>query len=134
MTSGDPSWHGLSSCGLPGGAFEDADASLELLVTPGTPGDEPPFALPESLAVARETSTPRAAEPSRNVQASVTVMVAGAVDHTAAEAAGPVEALDTAPRRALAPHLPTLGLLQLVYSYEWAARHAASLACLFPTA
>jgi 2-isopropylmalate synthase len=165
-----------------GWAFEDADASFELLVTRGTPGDEPPFALLESLVVAHETSTPRAAEPSQNVQASVKVLVAGAVVHTAAEAAGPVEALDTALRRALAPHFPTLASVQLVDyrvrvidgdqgtgatvrvgidssdgeqvwttvgcsanilqasalalvdSYEWAARHAASLACLSPTA
>jgi 2-isopropylmalate synthase len=165
-----------------GWAFEDADASFELLVTRGTPGDLAPFALQESLVVAHETSAPRAAEPSQNVQASVKVLVAGTVVHTAAEAAGPVEALDTALRRALAPHFPGLASVQLVDyrvrvidgdhgtgatvrvgidssdgervwttvgcsanilqasalalvdSYEWAARHAASLACLSPTA
>ena len=165
-----------------GWAFEDADASFELLVIRGTPGDLPPFALQESLVVAHETSTPRAAEPSQNVQASVKVTVAGALVHTAAEGSGPVEALDTALRRALAPHFPGLASVQLVDyrvrvidgdqgtgatvrvgidssdgeqvwttvgcsanilqasalalvdSYEWAARHAASLACLSPTA
>jgi 2-isopropylmalate synthase len=165
-----------------GWAFEDADASFELLVTRGTPGDAAPFALLESLLVAHQTSEPRAAEPSQNVQASVKVMVAGTVVHTAAEAPGPVEALDLALRRALAPHFPGLASVQLldyrvrvidgdqgtgatvrvgidstdgervwttvgcsanilqasalalVDSYEWAARHADSLACLSPTA
>ncbi|HVB14582.1 MAG TPA: citramalate synthase [Candidatus Dormibacteraeota bacterium] len=164
-----------------GWAFEDADASFELLVIRGTPGDQAPFALQESLVVAHETSAPRAAEPSQNVQASVKVMVSGTLVHTAAEAAGPVEALDLALRRALAPHFPSLASVQLldyrvrvidgdqgtgatvrvgidssdgervwttvgcsanilqasalalVDSYEWAARHAASLACLSPT-
>ena len=165
-----------------GWAFEDADASFELLVTRGIPGDSAPFALQESLVVAHETSAPRAAEPSRSVHASVKVLVAGTVVDTAAEAAGPVEALDTALRRALAPHFPSLAsvklvdyrvrvidgdrgtaatvrvgidssdgervwttvgcsanilqasALALVDSYEWAARHAESLACLSPTA
>jgi 2-isopropylmalate synthase len=165
-----------------GWAFEDADASFELLVTRSAPGDVPPFALQESLVVAHQTSEPRAAEPSQNVQASVKVSVAGTVAHTAAEGAGPVEALDTALRRALTPHFPNLAAVRLVDyrvrvidgdrgtgatvrvgidssdgeqlwttvgcsvnilqasalalidSYEWAARHAASLACLSPTA
>jgi 2-isopropylmalate synthase len=165
-----------------GWAFEDADASFELLVTRSSPGDAPPFALQESLVVAHETSAPRAAEPSSNVHATVKVLVAGTVVHAAAEAAGPVEALDTALRRALAPHFPGLASVQLVDyrvrvidgdqgtgatvrvgidssdgervwttvgcspnilqasalalvdSYEWAARHAESLACLSPTA
>ncbi|HVC39897.1 MAG TPA: citramalate synthase [Candidatus Dormibacteraeota bacterium] len=164
-----------------GWAFEDADASFELLVTRGTSGDVPPFALQESLVVAHETSSPRAEEPSQSVQASVKVTVAGTLVHTAAEAAGPVEALDLALRRALAPHFPSLAsvrlldyrvrvidgdqgtgatvrvgidssdgeqvwstvgcsanilqasALALVDSYEWAARHAASLVCLSPT-
>ncbi|MGH7642333.1 MAG: citramalate synthase [Candidatus Dormibacteria bacterium] len=97
-----------------GWAFEDADASFELLVTRGTPGDSAPFALQESLVVAHETSTPRPAEPSGNVHASVKVLVGGALVHTAAEAAGPVEALDIALRRALAPHFPTLATVKLL--------------------
>jgi len=165
-----------------GWAFEDADASFELLVTRSTPGDVAPFAVQESLLVAHETSAPQAAQPSQNVQASVKVLVAGTVVHTAAEASGPVEALDLALRRALAPHFPSLAAVQLldyrvrvidgdrgtgatvrvgidssdgervwttvgcssnilqasalalVDSYEWAARHAESLALLSPTA
>jgi len=165
-----------------GWAFEDADASFELLVTRGAPGDVPPFALEESLVVAHETSAPKADEPSRNVQASVKVSVAGTVVHTAADGTGPVEALDTALRRALIPHFPGLASVQLVDyrvrvidgdqgtgatvrvgidssdgdqvwttvgcsanilqasalalidSYEWAVRHAGSLASLSPTA
>ncbi|MGA7363131.1 MAG: citramalate synthase [Candidatus Dormiibacterota bacterium] len=165
-----------------GWAFEDADASFELLVQRGLPGDIAPFSLEESLLVAHETAAPRAAEPSQNVQASVKVVVSGTLVHTAAEASGPVEALDLALRRALAPHFPSLAAvklldyrvrvidgdqgtgatvrvgidssdgeqvwttvgcsanilqasaLALVDSYEWAARHAESLARLSPTA
>ncbi len=103
----------LKALEMQGWAFEDADASFELLVLRGTAGDVVPFSLQESLVVAHETSAPRAEEPSRDVQASVKVAVAGVVVHTAAEGAGPVEALDTALRRALTPHFPGLAAVRL---------------------
>ncbi|MGH7698000.1 MAG: citramalate synthase, partial [Candidatus Dormibacteria bacterium] len=97
-----------------GWAFEDADASFELLVARTLGGDRRPFALQESLVVAHETQGPRAQVAARNVQAQVKVRVAGASIHTAAEGAGPVEALDVALRRALTPHFPYLTQVELV--------------------
>ncbi len=95
-----------------GWAFEDADASFELLVTRSQSGNEAPFAVLESLVVAHEQALGQ--DPSGGIQASVKVEVGGALVHTAAEGAGPVEALDGALRRALIPHFPELAKVHLV--------------------
>ncbi len=96
-----------------GWAFEDADASFELLVRREQPGDRAPFALREVLVVARQETS--ADGPARqSVETSVKLEVAGALVHTAAEGSGPVEALDLALRRALVPHFPQLAQVQLL--------------------
>ncbi len=95
-----------------GWAFEDADASFELLVTRSAGGDAAPFELTESLVVAHEHA--HAQDDSPGIQASVKVKVGGALVHTAADGAGPVEALDSALRRALIPHFPHLATVRLI--------------------
>ncbi len=96
-----------------GWAFEDADASFELLVARSLPEDVPPFELCETLVVAHE-QLGDAPETVTGVQASVKVRVTGVLVHTAAEGTGPVEALDGAIRRALVPHFPFLSEVSLV--------------------
>ncbi|MHB8394796.1 MAG: citramalate synthase, partial [Candidatus Dormibacteria bacterium] len=96
-----------------GWAFEDADASFELLVARTLPEDVPPFELCEMLVVAHE-QVRDSIEAVTGVQASVKVRVTGALVHTAAEGTGPVEALDGAIRRALVPHFPFLADVRLV--------------------
>ncbi len=97
-----------------GWAFEDADASFELLVARALPGDAAPFALQESLVVAHDQDSLRAADASHQVEASVKVRVGPNLVHTAATGNGPVEALDGALRRALTSHFPILAQVQLV--------------------
>ncbi|MGH7610900.1 MAG: citramalate synthase [Candidatus Dormibacteria bacterium] len=97
-----------------GWAFEDADASFELLVTRTCSGGRRPFSLQESLVVAHETQGLSARVGAGQVQAQVKVRVGTAVVHTAAEGFGPVEALDLALRRALTPHFPELATIELV--------------------
>ncbi|MHB8332158.1 MAG: citramalate synthase, partial [Candidatus Dormibacteria bacterium] len=97
-----------------GWAFEDADASFELLVTRALPGDTAPFALQESLVVAHDQDGVQATDLAHQVEASVKVRVGTTLVHTAATGNGPVEALDGALRRALTPHFPTLADVQLV--------------------
>jgi 2-isopropylmalate synthase len=93
-----------------GWAFEDADASFELLARRELGPDSPPFAVLDSLVVASGGGQAR----ERKVQASVKVEVRGVVVHTAAEGLGPVAALDSALRRALVPHFPELAQVELV--------------------
>jgi len=97
-----------------GWAFEDADASFELLVARALPGDSAPFALQESLVVAHDQDSLQAADAAHQVEASVKVRVGPTLVHTAATGNGPVEALDGALRRALTPHFPILARVQLV--------------------
>ena len=93
-----------------GWAFEDADASFELLVRRELGADPAPFAVLDSLVVASGGGPAR----ERGVQASVKVEVRGVVVHTAAEGPGPVAALDSALRRALVPRFPELAQVELV--------------------
>lgn len=93
-----------------GWAFEDADASFELLVRRHLSPTPTPFRVTESLVVAHG----HAGSPGAGVQASVKVEVGGVLVHTAAEGSGPVEALDRALRRALVPHFPELAAVELV--------------------
>jgi 2-isopropylmalate synthase len=89
--------------------FEAADGSFEMLIRRAAPGYRPPFELLE-FRVIDEKRGPEEA-PS---QATVKLKVGSAVMHTVAEGAGPVNALDTAIRRALLPHYPQLAEVHLV--------------------
>ena len=92
-----------------GFSFEAAEASVTMLMRRQLPGYTPPFELIDFL-VNVEHRTGRGIFS----EAMVKVRVAGEVLHTAAEGDGPVNALDAALRKALAPRYPEVGSFQLV--------------------
>jgi 2-isopropylmalate synthase len=89
--------------------FEAAEGSFEMLVRRSAPDYEPPFELMDFTVIVEE----RGANPVRS-QAMVKLRVGDEVMHTAAEGAGPVNALDQAIRKALVPHYPELTDVHLV--------------------
>ncbi len=92
-----------------GMAFEGAEASFELLIRRHSPGYEAPFQIVDYTALVeqREGREQRA-------EATVKVAVDGEVLHTAADGNGPVNALDTALRKALSAFYPELDSMHLV--------------------
>jgi 2-isopropylmalate synthase len=92
-----------------GVSFEGAEASFELLIRRYQPGYAPPFDVLDCtvLIEQREGRELRA-------EATVKVRVAGEVLHTAADGNGPVNALDTAMRKALRAFYPSLDKVHLV--------------------
>jgi 2-isopropylmalate synthase len=90
-------------------AFEGAEASFELLVKRHKAGYERPFELCDyTVLVEQRGGAEMLAE------ATVKVEVAGEVLHTAADGNGPVNALDTALRKALGAFYPQLDAVHLV--------------------
>jgi 2-isopropylmalate synthase len=89
--------------------FEAAEGSFEMLVRRSAPDYEPPFELMDFTVIVEE----RGVNPVRS-QAMVKLRVGDEVMHTAAEGAGPVNALDQAIRKALVPHYPELTDVHLV--------------------
>jgi 2-isopropylmalate synthase len=92
-----------------GVSFEGAEASFELLIRRYQPGYAAPFDVLDCtvLIEQREGRELRA-------EATVKVRVAGEVLHTAADGNGPVNALDTAMRKALRAFYPSLDKVHLV--------------------
>ena len=92
-----------------GHQFEAADGSFEMLVRRSAPDYRPPFELLGFTVIVegRNGGTTTA-------QAMVQLQVDGEVIHTAAEGAGPVNALDCAVRKALLPRYPQLADVRLV--------------------
>src|SRR5205823_3595565 len=92
-----------------GHQFEGADGSFEMLVRRSAPDYRPPFELLGFTVIVegRNGGTTTA-------QAMVQLRVDGEVIHTAAEGAGPVNALDCAVRKALLPRYPELAEVHLV--------------------
>ncbi|MCU0504866.1 MAG: citramalate synthase [Chloroflexi bacterium] len=92
-----------------GASFEGAEGSFELLVRRNQPGYEAPFRIVDYTVIIeqREGREQRA-------EATVKVEVADEVLHTAADGNGPVNALDTALRKALAAFYPVLDGVRLV--------------------
>jgi 2-isopropylmalate synthase len=92
-----------------GASFEGAEGSFELLVRRHQPGYEAPFRIVDYTVIIeqREGREQRA-------EATVKVEVADEVLHTAADGNGPVNALDTALRKALAAFYPVLDGVRLV--------------------
>ncbi len=89
--------------------FEAADGSFEMLVRRSSADYRPPFELLGfTVIVERQSSGDLKA------QAMIQLRVGEAVMHTAAEGAGPVNALDNAVRKALLPHYPELADVRLV--------------------
>ena len=83
--------------------FEAADGSFEMLVRRSAPDYQPPFELLDYTAfMSREGGGPPKA------QAMVRLKIGDEILHTAAEAEGPVNALDRAIRKALLVYYPEL--------------------------
>jgi 2-isopropylmalate synthase len=89
--------------------FEAAEGSFEMLVRRAAPDYEPPFELLDFTVVVSKHG-----DRDMTSQAMVKLRVGDEVMHTAAEGAGPVNALDRAIRKALLPHYPELADVQLV--------------------
>jgi 2-isopropylmalate synthase len=89
--------------------FEDAEATVELMLRRAQPGYVRPFELLDFMTVVENRE-------GRGVlaEANVKVKVGSEISHTAAEGDGPVNALDTALRKALRPHYPQLDDVRLV--------------------
>ncbi len=89
--------------------FEGAEASFELLIKRRQPDYAPPFTLLDFLVLV-ETRGGR----SILSEATVKIQVGDEVQHTAAEGNGPVNALDTAMRKALVSAYPQLEHVRLL--------------------
>jgi 2-isopropylmalate synthase len=89
--------------------FEAADGSFEMLVRRSSPDYRPPFELLGFTVIVERRSAG-----DMTAQAMIQLRVGDAVMHTAAEGAGPVNALDNAVRKALLPHYPELADVRLV--------------------
>jgi 2-isopropylmalate synthase len=90
-------------------AFEGAEGSFELLVKRHKAGYEPPFALCDYTVLVEQRGGAELL-----AEATVKVEVAGEVLHTAADGNGPVNALDSALRKALGAFYPQLDAVHLV--------------------
>ncbi|MEA3338374.1 MAG: citramalate synthase, partial [Chloroflexota bacterium] len=86
-----------------GFTFEGAEASVELLLHRSQPGYRPPFEMVDFTAIVEHRE-------GRGIfaEATIKVRVGDQIFHTAAEGNGPVNALDAALRKALAPVYPHL--------------------------
>jgi 2-isopropylmalate synthase len=89
--------------------FEAAEGSFEMLLRRSAPGYRPPFELLD-FTVLVEKRGGQAVQ----AQATVKLRIGEDVMHTAAEGAGPVNALDRALRKALVPFHPCLQQVRLV--------------------
>jgi 2-isopropylmalate synthase len=88
--------------------FEGAEGSVELLIRRSRPGYRPPFELLDFHLLVRGSHNGNMA-----AEATVKVRVGDKVIHTAADGNGPVNALDTAVRKALLPFYPDLADVHL---------------------
>ena len=89
--------------------FEAAEGSFEMLLRRSMPGYVPPFELLDFTVIVEK----RGGQPVQ-AQATVKLRMGDAIVHTAAEGAGPVNALDRALRKALVPVHPELEQVRLV--------------------
>jgi 2-isopropylmalate synthase len=92
-----------------GAQLEAAEGTFEMLVRRATPGYVVPFELREYTVVVE-----RRVEGRSRARATVEMRVGGTSVRTSAEGDGPVHALDSAVRLALAPHIPAVLETQLV--------------------
>ncbi len=89
--------------------FEAAEGSFEMLVRRSADDYTPPFELLDFTVIVEKRGDHGIAS-----QATVKVRVGDQLMHTAAEGEGPVNALDSAIRKALLPHYPDLAEVRLV--------------------
>lgn len=96
--------------------YEQAAASFDLLVHRARPDYKPPFELVDFMVVVEKRRRPPALKGLEEVlaEAVVKVRVGDEVMHTAAEGAGPVNALDMALRKALLQFYPSLSVVELI--------------------
>ncbi len=88
--------------------YEAAEGSFELLVRRADPGYQPPFEMLDAMVVVEQRNgLPMLSE------ATVKLRVGDEIVHTAADGSGPVNALDTAMRKALVPFYPQLAAVHL---------------------
>lgn len=99
----------LKSLENEGYVFEDADASLEILMKRETGNVEIPFEL-EALRIIIEKNTN---DGLTHTEAVIKLRVGDKIEHTAAEGNGPVNALDNALRKALLQFYPHLSSTKL---------------------
>ncbi len=99
----------LKSLENDGYVFEDADASLEILMRKDTGEVDIPFEL-EALRIIIEK---KANEGVSHTEAVIKLKVGDKIEHTAAEGNGPVNALDNALRKALLQFYPQLAETKL---------------------
>lgn len=95
--------------------YEGAEASFELLVRRTLPGYKPPFELEDFVIVERRRSSHSGGQLNEMLaEAMVKISIDGELQHTAAEGNGPVNALDSAARKALAQVYPAVTAVKLV--------------------
>ncbi|MBI5948701.1 MAG: citramalate synthase [Chloroflexi bacterium] len=95
--------------------YEGAEASFELLVRRTLPGYRAPFELEDFVIVERRRQSHDVQQLNEMLaEAMVKVRVDGELKHTASEGNGPVNALDTAARKALVEFYPALAEVKLV--------------------
>ncbi len=96
--------------------YEGAEASFELLLRRAQPQYKPLFDLVDFMIVVEKRRRLPSAESCEEVlaEATVKVKVDSKIMHTAAEGAGPVNALDKALRKALTEFYPSLAVVKLV--------------------
>ena len=96
--------------------YENAEASFDLLVQRSVDGYCPPFELVDFMVIneKRRRLPVMGSDDEMLSEAVVKVRVGGDVVHTAAEGNGPVNALDTALRKALLRFYPSLSVIKLV--------------------
>jgi len=96
--------------------YDNAEASLELLLQRSVPGYEPPFKLVDFMVVVEDSRRAPTRQGVKGAlsEAIIKVKVGGETMHTAAEGNGPVNALDEALRKALLPSYPRLAEIKLV--------------------
>ncbi len=96
--------------------YENAEASLELLMHRLLPGYKAPFDLVDFMVVVESRRRPSTRKKSSEMlsEAMVKVKVGDDIIHTVAEGDGPVNALDLALRKALLQFYPSLAQVKLV--------------------
>ena len=98
-----------------GFTFDDAEASFELLLHRSQPNYRPPFELVDFMVIVeRHRRHPTVTEEGTLSEAMVKVRVGDAIQHTAAEGNGPVNALDEALRKALTLFYPEVLAVRLI--------------------
>jgi 2-isopropylmalate synthase len=94
--------------------YDGAEASFELLVRRSQPEYTPPFELEDFMIVERRRHVKNGEDHSDMMgEAVVKLRVSDRVMHTAGEGNGPVNALDTAGRKALLEFYPSIAAIKL---------------------